>query len=65
MFYPLPPSRPDVVLTLLGIEHGLPSIMLDSHMDVVAVDEKYWSHAPFGAEIDETGKIFARGSVML
>lgn len=31
-------------------------------MDVVAVTEKYWSHPPFGAEIDEEGRIFARGS---
>lgn len=61
-YYPHSPSRPVVVLTLLGTDHGLPSIMLNSHMDVVAVDEKYWSHAPFGAEIDEDGRIFARGT---
>lgn len=61
VFYPHSPSRPVVVLTLLGIDHGSPSIMLNSHMDVVAVDEKYWTHAPFGADIDEDGRIFARG----
>lgn len=31
-------------------------------MDVVPVDESRWTHPPFGAEIDETGKIFARGT---
>lgn len=62
VFYPHSPSRPVVVLTLFGTDRELPSIMLNSHMDVVAVDEKYWSHAPFGAEIDENGRIFARGA---
>lgn len=31
-------------------------------MDVVAVTEKYWSHPPFDAEIDDDGRIFARGT---
>lgn len=31
-------------------------------MDVVAVIEKYWSHPPFDADIDEDGRIFARGT---
>lgn len=29
---------------------------------VVPVDEEQWTHPPFGAEIDEAGRIFARGS---
>lgn len=62
IFYPHSPSRPVVVLSWLGTEPSLPSIMLNSHMDVVAVDEKYWSHSPFSAEIDQEGRIFARGS---
>lgn len=36
--------------------------MLNSHMDVVPVDEARWSHPPFAADIDEDGRIFARGS---
>lgn len=36
--------------------------MLNSHMDVVPVFEEFWSHKPFDADIDEEGKIFARGS---
>lgn len=62
VYYPHSASRPVVVLTQFGADRQLPSIMLNSHMDVVAVDDKYWSHAPFGAEIDEDGRIFARGT---
>lgn len=36
--------------------------MLNSHMDVVAVIDKYWTHPPFDAEIDDEGRIFARGT---
>lgn len=31
-------------------------------MDVVAVSEEFWSYPPFGAEIDDEGRIFARGT---
>lgn len=31
-------------------------------MDVVPVFEEHWSHPPFAADIDDDGKIFARGS---
>lgn len=31
-------------------------------MDVVPVYEEYWTHPPFAADIDENGRIFARGS---
>lgn len=62
VFHPDSLSRPVVVLTWLGVQPELPSIMLNSHMDVVAVDEKYWSHPPFAAEIDDDGRIFARGT---
>lgn len=31
-------------------------------MDVVPVFEEHWTHPPFAADIDEDGKIFARGS---
>lgn len=36
--------------------------MLNSHMDVVPVFEEFWTHKPFAADIDEDGKIFARGA---
>lgn len=40
----------------------MPSIMLNSHMDVVPVSRENWTHDPFGAEIDNDGKIYARGT---
>ena len=49
-------------MTLIGTEPNLKSIILNSHMDVVPVFEEYWTHKPFEAEMDLTGKIFARGA---
>lgn len=31
-------------------------------MDVVPVYEELWTHPPFGAEMDEDGRIYARGA---
>lgn len=36
--------------------------MLNSHTDVVPVFEEYWTYPPFNADVDEDGRIFARGS---
>lgn len=55
-------SKPVVVLTWLGLDPKLPSIMLNSHMDVVAAVEKFWTYPPFDASIDSDGRIFARGT---
>lgn len=60
--YPLHRSKPVVVITWIGTNPKLPSIVLNSHMDVVPVFEEYWTHPPFGAEIDAEGRIFARGT---
>lgn len=56
------PQNPVVVMTWIGFQPELPSIMLNSHMDVVPVFEEYWTHPPFAAEIDENGNIYARGA---
>lgn len=55
-------DKPIVVLTWLGAEPQLPSVLLNSHMDVVPVFADNWTHPPFGADIDADGRIFARGS---
>ncbi|XP_076180610.1 aminoacylase-1 isoform X2 [Ptiloglossa arizonensis] len=39
-----------------------PSILLNSHMDVVPVFEDKWTYPPFSAHMDEHGNIYARGS---
>lgn len=59
---PVTPSKPIIILSLLGTQPELKSIILNSHMDVVPVFEEYWTHKPFDADIDETGRIFARGA---
>lgn len=51
-----------VVIKFQGSRPELPSIMLNSHMDVVPVSEEHWTHPPFRAEIDENGNIYARGA---
>ncbi|XP_070137796.1 aminoacylase-1-like [Drosophila bipectinata] len=60
--HPANEKNPVVVLTWEGLQPDLPSVLLNSHMDVVPVFPEKWSHPPFGAEIDEEGRIFARGS---
>ncbi|XP_055303616.1 aminoacylase-1-like isoform X2 [Sitodiplosis mosellana] len=60
--YPANEKCPVVILTWTGLNPDLSAIMLNSHMDVVPVDEKRWTHGPFDADIDQDGRIFARGS---
>lgn len=51
-----------VVITWKGKEPDLPSIMLNSHIDVVPVFPEHWTYDPFSAHKTENGDIFARGS---
>lgn len=62
IYYPVNDQNPVIVLTWVGSQPNLPSIVLNSHMDVVPVFPEHWTHPPFGAEMDDEGKIFARGS---
>lgn len=55
-------QHPLVVMTWKGSQPELPSILLNSHVDVVPVLEEYWTYPPFGAKIDKNGKIYARGA---
>lgn len=57
----LKPKKPVVIITWVGVQDELPSVFLNSHMDVVPVFEEQWKYKPFGAEVHE-GKIYARGS---
>lgn len=60
--YPVNDKNPVVVITWHGSQPELSSIVLNSHMDVVPVFEEHWTHKPFDADIDDDGKIFARGA---
>ncbi|XP_022814274.1 aminoacylase-1-like isoform X4 [Spodoptera litura] len=57
-----PAGKPIFVATLEGSDPSLPSIMLNSHMDVVTVDASEWKYPPFAAYMDENGDIYARGA---
>lgn len=56
------PKKPVAILSWIGSDPSLPSIILNSHIDVVPVFEEYWTYDPFSAHRDEDGNIFARGS---
>lgn len=60
--HPYDETKPIAVITWEGTDPKLPSIVLNSHMDVVPVYENLWKHPPFGADIDGEGRIFARGT---
>ncbi|XP_056000913.1 aminoacylase-1-like isoform X2 [Ostrea edulis] len=56
------PGRVVVVMTIPGSDPSLPSIMLNSHTDVVPVFEDQWVCDPFEAKKMENGDIYARGT---
>ncbi|XP_037031210.1 aminoacylase-1A-like [Bradysia coprophila] len=62
MYYPVNEANPVVVMTWAGSDPSLKSILLNSHTDVVPIFEEFWTHRPFAADIDEEGRIFARGA---
>lgn len=55
-------SNPVVVISWLGSKPELPSILLNSHADVVAAEPEKWTHHPFAGYEDEEGNIYGRGS---
>ncbi|XP_034488738.1 aminoacylase-1-like [Drosophila innubila] len=62
VLYPVNESNPVVVMKWEGKQPELPSIILNSHTDVVPVFEDKWTHGPFSADLDDEGRIYARGS---
>lgn len=60
--YPSNEKKPTILLSWIGTRPELSSILLNSHMDVVPVFEEFWTHKPFDADMDEEGRIFARGT---
>ncbi|XP_070157695.1 aminoacylase-1 [Polyergus mexicanus] len=60
--YHVHPEKPIVIVTWTGTQPTKPSILLNSHMDVVPVFEDKWTYPPFSAHMDEQSNIYARGS---
>ncbi|KAL2621255.1 hypothetical protein R1flu_001460 [Riccia fluitans] len=57
------PKKPILLMTWKGSsKEKLQSVILNSHMDVVTVEEDKWKYPPFEAYMDEDGDIYARGS---
>jgi aminoacylase len=55
-------GKPVIVISWIGSIPELPSIILNSHTDVVPVSEENWTHPPFSAFKSTNGNIYARGS---
>ncbi|KAG7306051.1 hypothetical protein JYU34_008627 [Plutella xylostella] len=53
---------PVLVIKWPGVDPSLPSIVLNSHMDVVPVNEAEWKYPPFAATLDSDGVIWGRGT---
>ncbi|KAI3939715.1 hypothetical protein MKW92_013578 [Papaver armeniacum] len=58
----LPPSKPLLIITWVGSNPSLPSILLNSHLDSVPAEPSKWIYPPFAATKTEDGKIYARGA---
>ncbi|CAL0317915.1 unnamed protein product [Lupinus luteus] len=56
------PGKPLLLLSWLGSDPSLPSILLNSHLDSVPAESDKWLHPPFSAHRTADGKIFARGA---
>ena len=49
-------------MTWEGEDPSLPSLLLNSHTDVVPVFPESWKYDPFEAVKEENGDIYARGT---
>lgn len=55
-------NKPILVGTWIGTDPNLPSVLLNSHTDVVPVYLDQWICDPFSAYKDEQGRIYGRGT---
>jgi len=55
-------GKPIFIMSWPGTEPELPSVLLNSHTDVVPVYEDQWKHDPFAAVKEPNGDIYARGT---
>jgi len=57
-----PAGDPVVIMSWIGTDPSKPSLLLNSHMDVVPVFPEHWTYPPFDAHKTDDGNIYARGS---
>ena len=55
-------GKPIFIMTWPGTEPEIPSLLLNSHTDVVPVFPENWKYDPFEAVKEENGDIYARGT---
>lgn len=55
-------GKPILIATVQGTQPELPSILLNSHYDVVPVMLEHWHYDPFAAVINDQNEIVARGT---
>jgi aminoacylase len=55
-------GKPLILLKWPGSDLSLPSILLNSRIDVVTAEHNKWSYLLFNAHLDRGGNIYARGS---
>lgn len=55
-------GKPIFVMTWPGTDPSLPSLLLNSHTDVVPVYPECWKHDPFEAIKEDNGDIYGRGT---
>ena len=56
------PGYPVIVARLQGACPQLPTLLINSHMDVAPAENEHWTLDPFGGHVTEDGKVFGRGS---
>ncbi|MPC43037.1 Aminoacylase-1 [Portunus trituberculatus] len=56
------PGKPIIIMTVEGRDPTLPSLLLNSHTDVVPVFPEHWKFDPFSGHKDEDGEIYGRGT---
>ena len=55
-------GKPIFIMTWLGTDPDLPSLLLNSHTDVVPVFPESWKYDAFEAVKEENGDIYGRGT---
>ena len=55
------PNKIILIFSYFGKSPEKTSVLLNSHVDVVPCDEKYWKCDPFEAKIQPNGDIISRG----